>query len=175
MHAATTLNCACVVAVYFLDATKVRVVYNKSIIWCLRRQYGWILYSCAAFSLACGSWKYSQPYYLLTHQIIYTYVSAQKWKLMYSLNLGPSPSIFSWCLSFNKRSKGKACEPKYTTAGSLIYTYVPGQTRKIPPVQNQCPLLDCTGQWFHPPLVTLLLGLKRGKQKVQVYIMYVAQ
>ena len=31
------LNCACAVAVYFLDATKIRVVYNKSIIWWLRR------------------------------------------------------------------------------------------------------------------------------------------
>ena len=28
---------------YPLDATKIRVVHNKSVIWWLRRQYGWIL------------------------------------------------------------------------------------------------------------------------------------
>ena len=39
---------------------QIRVVYNKSIIWWLRRQYGWILHSCAVFSLACGSWKYGR-------------------------------------------------------------------------------------------------------------------
>ena len=37
-------------------ATKIWVIYP--IIWWLRRQYRWILHSCAVFSLSCGSWKY---------------------------------------------------------------------------------------------------------------------
>ena len=80
MHVQQPLNCTCAVAVYFLNATKTRVVYNKSIIWWLRRQYGWTLHSCAVFSLACGLWKYgrtraiSSHIYLLTYQIIYMYV-----------------------------------------------------------------------------------------------------
>ena len=36
MHAQQPLNHACTVAVYFLDAIKIRVVYHKSIIWWLR-------------------------------------------------------------------------------------------------------------------------------------------
>ena len=65
------LNRACTVAIYFLDATKTKVVYNKSIIWWLRRQYGWILHECAAiFSRAAGEWKYSTYMY-----ITFTFIS----------------------------------------------------------------------------------------------------
>ena len=54
---------ACALSVYFLDATKIRVLYNESIVWWLRRQ-------CAASDNTDAQSCNTQPYCLLNHQII---------------------------------------------------------------------------------------------------------
>ena len=89
-------------------ATKIRVIYP--IIWWLRRQYRWILHSCAVFSLSCGSWKYGCKHHKCVVQSLGTdhnenmtyYSSLRNFPLLISsLNLWmlPSEIRFNWRLN----------------------------------------------------------------------------
>ena len=71
MHAKRPLNHTCTVAIYLLDATKIRVVYN---LLC------YIFTHLAAHKNADTYSCNIQPYYLLTHQIIYIYTTGSHTK-----------------------------------------------------------------------------------------------
>ena len=87
MHAKRPLNRSCAVAIYFRDATKIRVVYYKSL----------VLYFHSPAARENTVAHSIQPNYLLTHQIIYIFI----WYIYSHHHHSSYCSAQLWCCNYN--------------------------------------------------------------------------